>query len=359
MFRRQPPTMLICLIGLTASVLYAQSSSAPPSPPITIDDPNEPPPPPSAGFWPTEKMWDGAMHRIADAVADRYGFDDDQRYLTRQLFKERFPQWAEENRGNFQPLLNEWFEMAVYHEAPDPNTVAVWATNVIPIADEFDGLITNLSDDMRVYMTEDQQIDMEGELAAFRTGLTFAKNRLRAWEAGEFNPARDWFHGQEFREAERERRQAVEVAVEEARESATQKALQKYGGEKRDDDPWAIYVEEFIKKYQLEAEQTEEARALLAAYRKMRDDYLERNSTKLDELDARFAAAETPEQELALAEEVEKLAGPIERHFQVLKEKLNKLPTRAQRRAAAEREEAAEQAAEESPTEPAAVRANE
>ncbi len=79
---------------------------------------------PPAGFWPTERMMDLAFDRISENLAKHYSFDEAQMWDTRDLLKQRFPAWLEQNRGEIQSLMNEYFEALLANEPPAPEEVA-------------------------------------------------------------------------------------------------------------------------------------------------------------------------------------------------------------------------------------------
>jgi hypothetical protein len=99
-------------------------------------------------------------------------------------------------------------------------------------------------------------------------------------------------------------------------------------------DEWEVYVENFIKRYQLDDATQNKAREFLRAAIEQRDKHLLRKKEEIDKVFARLNAAKTEEEKKELAAAYEELNRPIERTYANLKDKLEKLPTRAQRAAA-------------------------
>ncbi|MBK9127711.1 MAG: hypothetical protein IPM13_07900 [Phycisphaerales bacterium] len=102
---------------------------------------------------------------------------------------------------------------------------------------------------------------------------------------------------------------------------------------------WEQYVEEFIRRYQLDDAQTQRARTILKDCQEQANSYLARQRAQLDELDKKIQSlAGQPEKskELQAANERKaKLTEPIERIFErQLKPRLERIPTTAQREAA-------------------------
>ena len=99
---------------------------------------------------------------------------------------------------------------------------------------------------------------------------------------------------------------------------------------------WERYVRDFIRRYELNDEQTQRAWAMFLDCRRRADAILERGADKLVALVSEYLAA----REAADHEKVEKLSkriadlrGPVDRIFEEsLKPRLERLPTRAQRR---------------------------
>ncbi|MCC6360027.1 MAG: hypothetical protein IT450_14885, partial [Phycisphaerales bacterium] len=105
-------------------------------------------------------------------------------------------------------------------------------------------------------------------------------------------------------------------------------------------DEWTLYVERFIAKYDLDQEQQSKARLFLSNAQERRDNYLSSadNVKKIEELEKLFRSADN-EQLIETAEAKYKaLMAPVDNAFETLKEKLDTLPTRAQRKKALEAE---------------------
>lgn len=313
-----------------------------------------------SSFWLPRDIQNLMARRMADDMAERYGFDENQRYLTQELFEERFPEWFADNREQIEPLAHEWMRMFLGDEAPSPERIAEWAADAQPLFQEFTTVVEDTSHSMREYMTEDQQVMLDGELAAFRVATGVLNRRMEDWKHGGFDPQTDWHRSEGFREAEHERRRAVEAEMDAARAAAIQGRLSETGTppietryadpDKPDmSDPWVRHVEEFIKKYDLNAEQSTTARQLLRKKIEERDNYLRRTNKRIAAVEEELLNAETSEDKERWSAEYRKLAAPIERAFRVLNERLDKLPTRAQRAAAQKKEQ--EQSPAETPAE--------
>lgn len=111
---------------------------------------------------------------------------------------------------------------------------------------------------------------------------------------------------------------------------------------------WEKYVEQFIAKYQLNEEQKQQALAILKDCQEQGQRYIRTKQSSFEELEKQTAALQAStdknktRQINELNEQRKKLMEPIDQLFErVLKPRLERLPTRAQRRAAEEAEAAA------------------
>jgi hypothetical protein len=327
--------LLVCL-GLLVGTTPAQDMHA---------DDEDPPPAkadvPDAGFWPTQRLMEFWMHRVADDMAGRYEFDEDQLYLTREALKEHIPRFLNENRAQIQTLVNQFLEAQFADEAPDVDHVADWAQRALPLIHKFEDVVDDLTVDMREYLTEDQVIIMEGEHAAFRTGWGLITNKVAVWSEGGFDPETEWPRSpghrsevkrEEERRAQAEMEAARQEAIAHAREGQTANAKHASSGTRK--DPWTRYVDEFVQRYHFNHEQSERAYRALESQLRKRDNYLQRKLPEMDQIEKRLKEATTDQEREKVQAQLGKLNEPVDRMFQQLKDQLQKLPTRAQRKMA-------------------------
>jgi hypothetical protein len=279
---------------------------------------------PTEGFWPTQKMMDRFIDRITGGMADEYQFDDSQLELTRQLFKGRFPEFLNENRAEIQTLLNQYFEALLNDEPPAVEEVAEWAARVQPLMDEFGEVCNEVTEGMREYLNDDQMVMLDAQYVTFQTGMRVAQNKLAVWADGGYDPETEWIHRDSRRRSDRERDPA-EAAAEEEKEAAAPPPPE---------DEWTIYTVEFIERYQLNEEQQQKALTILRHQQEARDRYLRRNADEMARVTQLLSDAETEEEKAASLKAYQRLNAPVNRIFDQLKQRLDTLPTRAQRKAA-------------------------
>jgi len=120
---------------------------------------------------------------------------------------------------------------------------------------------------------------------------------------------------------------------------------------------WEIYVREFIERHKLNDTQSQEAHQLLKKCQERANAHIDRNKSRWTTLQSKVevAAKEGKTDEVKkLTEEIAKLAAPLEEIFEKqLKPGLDKIPTRAQRKAVEEAEQQKKAQALEQKTQPA------
>lgn len=322
---------------------------------------------PPAGFWPTQRMVDGILMRIADDMERDYGFDVDQKEMALELLQDYIPRFMNENRAEIQELTNMYFEAILNDQPPTPEEVAVWAQRVLPLMDEFRGMGRVMADDMRGFLTDEQAVKLEGNLEAFETGMDIGTTRMRSWADGYYDPVTEWYRNPDFERQERERQKEAEKQMLQARDEAMIRVRQERGlaspeaGEAREGvvepaapavqperprqesppprsaaaekDEWEVYVAQFCQRYDLNEDQRQTAQRYLRGRQQERERIKLRNGDKLGRIQKLFAEAKTPADVKKAEEELKKVNAPIERTFDRLKQQLEKLPTPTQRRA--------------------------
>jgi hypothetical protein len=303
---------------------------------------------PEDGFFPTTRQVYLIIDRITDDMAIRYDFDDEQLERTRVLIRETVPKWMETNKAELKLITNQWMDAMLAGKPPSAEYVAGLATRIQPLLHEFHGLIEETTEVMQ--------------------------NKMTAWSEGQFDPSVEWPGGPHHYEAERQSQREVQAAMAEARveamgpnapvvpvqtelmvepapppgENATAppaavapSAVPGRTVSRAITDEWERYVEDFIARYKLDAQQSERARRHLRVAQEDRDAYLRRRGEELKRAEQALAGANGESDKQAARASLERVRRPIERQLEKLKENLEKLPTRDQRAAAARTDSAA------------------
>lgn len=308
-------------------------------------------------FWPTQKMLEGVFGGVVEDMARDYAFDEDQRERTLGLLRERISGFLNRNRSEIQALMARYFEAVLNDEPPQPEEVAGWAQRVLPLIQEFRESVDGLAGDMREYLTEDQIAILEGNLAAFHTGIDFATNRMQVWAEGGYDPQTEWYRNPGVLEAERQRRVAIRREMAAQRRAAidrvrreqelsapTPAAAERSAGRTSgpaaphpagdESDEWEQYVENFIRRYGLNQDQKQQAYRILRQQQAERDRYLKRREREMQRLLEAWRKAASPEQVARAEADYTRFTQPIDAIFERLKSRLEQIPTRAQRRQA-------------------------
>jgi len=346
------------LLGIVAGVV-APAAQQPRAPdPAAVA--NEP-----AGLLLSDSVIEAWLRHQVAQMAEKYEFDDYQQELAQEAVLKRVPQFLRENRAEVQRLVNEFLQARYNPEAPTPEFAADWSLRALPLLQKGQSLLYTLADDLREFMTDEQQIKLDGYLAGMEVAVQFTANRLQGWAEGHFDPETDWPGTPAARKLDRQRREKLEQEMNTARDQVWAQVAE---GRSADSaagtsaamapaaagqpptarprattraDEWERYVEDFIRRYDLNPEQQQKARLYLSSQKRSRDQYLVGKADQMSRLEKRYAqAAQTRSRAQLDAAEAEytKLVEPIDRMFEVLKQKLDTLPTRKQREQAANRD---------------------
>ena len=303
---------------------------------------------PIIGIQLTPRLLENLLDKAADRLAKDYRFDEFQREQMRQVLQERIPRFLREHQAEIQKLTNEWLEAASGEAPPDAEYAARWAEEALPLVEDFKGMVHGMSDDMRGFLTDDQQILLDGYLAGIDTVTDRVSDRLHLFKEGGFDPELHWPGNRRARKRNRADARKLRRMAEEARVTAMEKsggapagtgkpaAARAKAAPKSEKDAWTRYVEAFIERYGLNDQQQQRARTFLREQLKQRDRHLRRSAGEIERITKLYDKAANP-QELKIAEAAYQrvIQQPVDRMFERLKEKLDTLPTRAQRRAAA------------------------
>jgi hypothetical protein len=338
--------VLLCLVPFVPAALSQGARG-----PHRGDDRGAYDEPPPAGFWPTDRMMYLFIDRLTEDLGKTYNFDDGQLQQTRDLWKDEFPIWLNEHRAEIQQLTNEYIEALLEDKPPDPEYVAYWAQRVLPLVDEFADRCEAVGEEMRPFLNEQQQVTLDGQLAGFRVGMKYLNQRLGTWSEGGFDADVDWHRSPGFKEREKERNdkihQEAQVAEAEARGQVMPQPGETGGGKVQESarpvasskpagDDWAKYVEDFIRRYQLNAEQQERAYKYLRMLQERRDGFLRRNAGDFERAQRAASTAQSEGQRSRAEAQLQRLNRPLGNMFNQLKEKLETIPTRHQRAEAAD-----------------------
>jgi hypothetical protein len=269
-----------------------------------------------------------------------------------EILKKRVVSFIRENRAPMQRLFAEFSEVQSGTEPPEIDFVVEWAQRALPLMEKARDEMGAITGEMRDFMTGDQQLQLDGEWAAFNVGFKMLTGKVAGWADGGWDPEVDWTGNfDQRRKRDREERRQRHLAMREA--EAQFLAEHGLGAQSdqidagkvatprvTDDDAWTVEVEAFCKRYELNIEQRTNAFRFLHKYRTRRDDYLIKASTKrkMTAVGKALAEAKTDTEKSAAREQLADIDKPVENQHQMLKDALDTLPTRAQRAKAGKRD---------------------
>lgn len=305
---------ILLLIGLGAQ------DALPPAEPAVVEEPLE-------GFWPTERMAEMMLKRWASDAADRHQLDETQHAALEEMLLARWPKFMKENRRQLQPVINRFIESRMDPDPPEEGAVQHWAKQALPIYHEARTLIGELNGEFGKILRPEQFEKFEGDAKRMSGFMDRFGERLARWERGEFEEneftGRDSRRGRRGRNREA-RREAAELAKREAAEPTDQILAEL--------TKWDRYLEDFILRFGLDETQRVAARSIR---KELGERALAHRERHMDEIVALERGMRTPGATVEeVAEKLKELYGPIDQLFGEFEQRLERLPTEAQRASA-------------------------
>ncbi|MFQ5807582.1 MAG: hypothetical protein ACE5I3_14135 [Phycisphaerae bacterium] len=230
-----------------------------------------------------------------------------------------------------------------------PEQVARWTKLAEPVFEDARKSVNAMAEDFMEELDPEQRELVQRDLGAANRRMSDIERLGQKWKRGEWDPhdwgmeddpiQNRWARGPESPatgEAEappesppaRAAPQPAGVAEANARPRERAAPVQA----PKADDPWAKYVRAFIRKYHLNDEQQQRA-WLVYRDTKERDKVFERrHERRIKALRAKAGDSNDDRSQAVLREQNEKRRSESERLFSLLKRRLERLPTRAQRK---------------------------
>ncbi|HUU82413.1 MAG TPA: hypothetical protein VM243_02810 [Phycisphaerae bacterium] len=319
--------MLLTTMVFALPVGQAQTAGPPASradsPQAAADEPDAQEEGALEGIWPTERMIESMIRRWALEATEVYELDDEQQEQVEARMLDRGTRFLRENRRDLQPLVNEFFEARLAVEPPSPEQVQEWSSRALPVFDRIRTEIEEANDDIRPLLSPAQKARFEAEAAKMKMGLDGMRTQIAQWKEGEF-AKRDWWDPPRKAEA---RPTSQPVLARDGVRVPDQIAMEL--------SAWDRYVARFAETHQLDEAQRRTAKSVLDEVKERARAHRERHEDELFKLERQIALPKA-EQAGDVVKELERLYGPIDKLFRELEERLNRLPTQTQRRAASQ-----------------------
>ena len=287
---------------------------------LTAGQPDEPQPV-RDGIWPTERMIESMVRRTALEAAERYELTDEQRRQIEAGMLKRWQKFLRDNRGELQPLVNEYLEAHLSVDPPTREQVRAWAERALPMAEKIHEHIETGNQGIRRLLTPLQRVKFDSESLEVKAALDALYDRLRRWEQGDFTETELWQQPRGYKRAA-ERAPEAEVAPAEPADQVETEL-----------DRWDVYVTDFIATYRLDEAQQRAATSILREVKDRAWAHRDHNRIEIQRLEHAIDAGRKQD-EAGLKAELAHLYGPIDTLFTELATRLNRIPTESQCRTA-------------------------
>lgn len=289
---------------------------------------------------------DGRMEVFRARVGERYGLDAEQEEVLLALAAREFQHFFVRHAAQLMPHMLEALQTRVAGEPFTPEQVARWAEDFAPLMVEARERFERNSAEFVEVLTPEQRAVVTQDLAAARRRMERMEQLGTSWAEGDWDPA-DWGLDQDPIQTGTARSPAaqhVDTATADApAASGAAPARPSASSDKprpdapatqpapapEDNDPWAVYVREFIQRYLLTEQQQRRAWIIHDSARARRAIVDERHRRRTE----RLASADPPTDRVnrLMAEAERAHATLVETLFTDLKRRLDRLPTRTQR----------------------------
>ncbi len=320
---------MILLFALLISVL----------PPATLAGQDEGPPgnkQPMEGLWPTRRMTESMVKRWALEAADDYDLSEVQYAQVEQEMLERWPAFLESNRTDLQPLLNEYLETQMGFEPPDPSQVQDWAKRALPMVDKCKAQLADGQSSIRKLLTPAQRIKFKVKSLAVNAGLQVFRQQIEGWSQGKNLEGAIW---DPPRRREPQSPEKSDQASGKKAAQAGAPSVDKTDEVELELHAWDQFVAKFIEGHRLTNAQRATAMSVLNELKARARSHRDANREAIVKLEKLIAAgAEDDGQKVQ--DELVRLYGPIDAMFGELEERIMRIPTAAQSKAASQPAEA-------------------
>ena len=315
------------------------------------------------GMSPMDWNVDWLLKMTADNVARHYKLTTEQADVAREMISTRTKIFLGEHEQETRELFTEMWDVRMKRKTPTAASSKEWSVRAQPLFQRAKTEILEGNEVFAEYLTDEQRKGHTGDMGKTRVFFGQLDERLDNWKEGKFDPNDPWIGGGGPRKpgktegrrparggGQRGRRAAggndgVIPPILQGASSANIKQLTQAPDIPVVAQPthkFDEYVEKFIKHYELEEAQCVQVRAIAKDSRDRAIVSEMRKADQLEQLSREMAAigGSSPAQlkrKARLEERWKKLIEPITRHFEYMIKKLSRIPTAAQRKAAAKK----------------------
>jgi hypothetical protein len=299
--------------------------------------------------WQVEQQFNVLTGRLAD----RYLLDERQQRVLHDLLEREANTFIGQHVGQVIPVVVEALQTRLAGEPYTPEQVARWTEATMPVVADARRRLQAASAEFMGLLDPQQRELVQTDLDAANRRIDRVQELRETWRRGEWDPA-DW--GLEEDPIQRGAVPTGRAPQEPPGQSGARNDAPApgsgtvAGAEGRrwprstasptdDGDPWARYVRYFIRRYGLDEAQQQRAWVIFRSARERRDFHEQRYGQRIAQCRRELAASGGESLQHRLGELEKTQATMREMIFEEMKRRLERLPTRAQRRTAAESEE--------------------
>ncbi len=309
---------LICSLGSGGTAL-AQAGAAGRSPATSkpaestpLTDPTNP------GLWNADRMMEDAVQTLVR----RYNLNPEQTEYTRKLLTTKTKSFLKDHEAELRQLIRESIEMNIDKRKATPENYKAWAEKARPLFERAKKDILDGNKEWGDILNDTQKKIHDFDLAQMQGTFTQMDGLITKWSDGQYSP--------------KDLSPRPPSAV--AKGNDPQGHRLSDGPEvyvRKTEELWQLYVNQFIEVYQLTPEQRNAGYAILQDCRGRATGYRNGHKKEFDAVESQLKeASNTPTataRAIELREQQAELERPIQDIFSDLRQRLDQIPSKAQR----------------------------
>lgn len=259
------------------------------------------------------------IRQAADNVARRYNLNADQTSYTRKMMEERVNKFLSEQEEVIWPLVRDLARHQLSGQPLDAELAKRIGEAALPIVEKAKSAIFEGNAEWSEILTEEQKRLHEYDLREMQSQFELINKNFEDYKKGDTQPKP--IFGPEYQPK----------PDEPPRPPQPPRVFKP----EKDEDRWGKYVEDFIRKYELDPAQVESAESTLREMRQRAADYRTSKADDFKTVEKRINEAVAKgdlKKRMAAIRDEKALNKPIQEMFTELKGRLDKIPQAAQKR---------------------------
>jgi hypothetical protein len=298
---RQLPLYTILLVGITLGTALAQEANGPRGPDSQRAQN-------FMSMWNPQVMIDNSVKQ----AVTRYNLTPEQEQLARKMTTDGVNAFLDKHEAEMRGLVRDAIQARISGNAPTPAQVQEWSQRAAPLFDEAKQEILKGNQQFRDSLNEEQKQTFDADQKILQQQLASSREKLDLWTKGKFNPETDWMNPPR------------------PRPTAT-------GPNRPELDRWDLYVRGLISRFKLDPAQISQANAILSDSKSRATEYYFSRKAEIEAASLRVKEVQAdPNLKSQVAEarkQMEDLNKPIDTLYAEMQQRLNQIPTEAQRKA--------------------------